>query len=115
MTGLICENCGFDNDTAAKYCQNCGSFLKPQKSFKKFIESLNFGSIAGAGAGAKGTSIAPLVGIDLDNKNSQNKDVMSKKVKKSYSLKDGSWYCPYCGKKNKQTRFLCEECLREKP
>ena len=92
----------------AKYCQNCGSFLKSKKSFKKFIESLNFGSIAGAGA--KGTSIAPLAGIDLDNK-----DVTSKKVKKSYSLEDGSWYCPYCGKKNKETQFLCEECLREKP
>lgn len=113
MIGLICEKCGFDNDTLAKYCQNCGSSLKSKKSLKKFIESLDFGSIAGSGA--KGTSIAPLVGIDLDNKNSQSKDVMSKKVKKSYSLEDGSWYCPYCGKKNKQTIFLCEECLREKP
>ena len=113
MTGLICENCGFDNDTVAKYCQNCGSFLKPQKSFKKFIKSLNFGSIAGAGA--KGTSIAPLSGIDLDNKNRKNEDATTERVKKSYSLEDGSWYCPYCGEKNNQTQFLCRDCLREKP
>ena len=31
MIGLICEKCGFDNDTVAKYCQNCGSSLKSKK------------------------------------------------------------------------------------
>lgn len=114
MSSVICKKCGFDNDTAAKYCQKCGSFLTQKKSLKKFIESLNFGSIAGAGA--KGTSIAPLVGIDLDNKNRQNEGVRNERVNKSYSLEDGSWYCPYCGKKNnKQSEFFCGDCLREKP
>lgn len=114
MSGLICEKCGFDNDTIAKYCQKCGSFLKPKKSFRKFIESLNFGSVAGAGA--KGTSIAPLVGIEIDKNNRQNEGATNERVKKSYSLEDGSWYCPYCGKKNnKQAEFSCGDCLREKP
>mgnify|MGYP001425818139 FL=1 len=65
--------------------------------------------------GSKGTSIAPLFGIDLDKKNMQDKGETNKRVKKSYSLKDGSWYCPYCGNKNKVTQFFCVDCLREKP
>lgn len=111
MSDIICESCGFENDREAKYCQGCGSFLTEKKSLKKIIKSLNFGSIAGAGA--KGTSIAPLAGIDLDNK---NKDSDSKeRVCKSYSLKDGTWYCPYCGKNNRQVEYSCGDCLREKP
>ena len=113
MSYIICKQCGFDNDLLAKYCQNCGSMLEKQNGFKEFIKSINFGSIAGMGS--KGTSIAPLFGIDLDKKNMQDKGETNKRVKKSYSLKDGSWYCPYCGHKNKLTQFFCVDCLREKP
>lgn len=114
MTNLICKECGFENDTAAKYCQKCGSHLIQKKSLKKLVKSFNFGSVAGAGA--KGTSIAPLAGMDIDNNNRQSEGTMGQKVRKSYSLEDGSWYCPYCGKKNnKQSEFFCSDCLREKP
>lgn len=113
MDDLTCKECGFDNDNAAKYCQKCGSFLNHKKSFKKFIESLNFGSIAGTGA--KGTSIALLAGMDADNKNRQNEYETNERVKKSYSLEYGSWYCPYCGNKNERVRTLCGDCLRERP
>lgn len=87
MRYIICKECGFDNDEAAKYCQRCGSHLTQKKNFKKFIESLNFGSVAGAGA--KGTSIAPIAGMKIDN-NSDNRDAMVERVRKSYSLEDGS-------------------------
>ena len=114
MMDVICKECGFSNDPVARYCQKCGSFLTPKKSLKKFVESLNFGSVAGAGA--KGTSIAPLAGIEIDNNNRQNEGANNTRVNKSYSLEDGSWYCPYCGNKNnKQAEFSCADCLREKP
>ncbi|KHS58443.1 hypothetical protein QX51_02795 [Terrisporobacter othiniensis] len=114
MSDRICKECGFDNDSVSKYCQKCGSFLTQKKSLKKFVESLNFGSIAGAGA--KGTSMAPLAGIELDKNNRENECSTNERVRKSYYLEDGSWYCPYCGKKNnKQAEFFCGDCLREKP
>lgn len=113
MDNLSCKECNFDNDNVARYCQNCGSFLGEKKSFKNIIKSFNFGSIAGSGA--KGTSIAPLAGMDIDNKNKQNEGVGKEKVSKSHSLEDGSWYCPYCGKKNKRGQYSCGECFREKP
>ena len=114
MVDIICKECGFDNDNVAKYCQKCGSHLKPKKSLKKIMESLNFGSISGSGA--KGVSIAPLVGIDIDKNNREYEYATGKRVRKHYSLEDGSWYCPYCGNKNnKQVEFFCAECLRERP
>ena len=114
MSDITCKECGFDNDSVSQYCQKCGSFLTQKKSLKKFVGSLNFGSIAGAGA--KGTSMAPLAGIELDKNNRENECSTTERVRKSYSLEDGSWYCPYCGKKNnKQAEFFCSDCLREKP
>ncbi|MGL5314604.1 MAG: hypothetical protein ACRC92_15240 [Peptostreptococcaceae bacterium] len=113
ISSTICKQCNFENDVAAIYCQKCGSFLEPQKGFKKLVKSLNFGSIAGMGA--KGTSIAPLAGMDIDNKSLQREGNTSERVSKSYSLEDGSWYCPYCGKKNTRGQFLCGDCLRQKP
>jgi len=106
----FCTNCSFDNSNAASYCQNCGSKLKKARSLKQFIKSINWGSVAGLGN--KGVSIAPLVGMESDkykNINSYNR------VNKSHSLKDGSWYCPYCGTKNTMTNFSCINCLRTKP
>lgn len=112
--GIICKECDFDNDTVARYCQKCGSYLKQKKNFKKFMESLNFGSVAGAGA--KGVSIAPLAGMEVDKNNREDEDTRCERVRKHYSLEDGSWYCPYCGKKNnKQSEFFCGDCLRERP
>ncbi|MGL6107904.1 hypothetical protein [Romboutsia sp.] len=113
MSEIICNSCGFDNDPVAKYCQKCGSLLTHKKSLNKFMKSLNFGSLAGAGS--KGTSVAPIVGIDVDNKNRENESTTNERVSKSYSLEDGSWYCPYCGKKNRQTEFSCGDCLKGKP
>ena len=90
-----CNKCGFDNDPNALYCQKCGSLLK-NKGFKNYIKSLKLGSVAGAGA--KGISIAPLAGIQLDKNTDANKNF--KRVTKQYTLEDGSWYCPYCGTRN---------------
>lgn len=114
MSEITCKECGFDNDDAAKYCQKCGSYLTPKKSFKKFMESLNFGNVAGAGA--KGTSIAPLSGLEIDKNNRKNEYSPNEKVRRRYILEDGSWYCPYCGKKNiKQSEYFCGDCLRDRP
>lgn len=53
--------------------------------------------------------------MKIDN-NSDNRDAMVERVRKSYSLEDGSWYCPYCGNKNrKENEFLCSDCLRDRP
>lgn len=93
MGDMICKFCDFNNDMQVRYCQRCGSF--------------NFGSILGSGV--RGISISPLAGMDFDNNNKQNQ---GSKVNKSYSLEDGSWFCPYCGNKNKVTEFLCSNCLR---
>lgn len=106
---IKCDNCNFENDAATKYCQNCGNLLK-QKKIIKIIKSFNFGSIAGMGS--KGVSIAPLIGMNLDkSKNIDNFD----KVKKKHSLDDGSWFCPYCGQKNKINNLFCKNCSRFKP
>ena len=105
-----CGKCFFENDNLAIYCQNCGSLLKKKINLKKFLKSLNFGSIAGTGS--KGVSIAPLVGMELDKKNNTNID---ERVTKSHCLKDGSWFCPYCGKKNVKFDFSCSNCLKSKP
>ena len=88
----------------------CGSLLKPTRNIKTLLKSLNFGNVAGSGS--KGVSIAPLVGIELDKKNNASD---RKKVTQSHSLKDGSWFCPYCGQKNKPSQITCSNCLEEKP
>lgn len=105
----VCESCKFENQEAASYCQHCGSLLKTKGNVKRFIKSLNFGSVAGSGA--KGVSVAPLTGMALDKKNNQ---VTQAKVTQSHSLEDGSWFCPYCGQKNKRVEAICSKCLREK-
>lgn len=105
-----CRICSFENDDHAFYCQNCGEALKNKFSIKRYLKSLNFGSVAGGGA--KGISVAPLVGMELD-KLKEHKEFMP--VTKSYSLEDGSWYCPYCGKRNRKMEMQCGDCLRGKP
>ncbi len=110
MEYRLCSNCNFENDTAALYCQKCGAKL-PVKQLKKFLNSLEFGSIAGAGQ--KGTSIAPLVGMTIDKNNSASTSTAI--VRTRYTLEDGMWYCPYCGKKNRQTDIQCLACNKPRP
>ena len=110
MKEKICEKCGFVNDVNAFYCQKCGSHLS-NKSIKNFVKSLKLGSVAGGGA--KGVSIAPIAGMEVDKMSGSAQSF--KPVRKSYSLEDGSWYCPYCGKKNKEHDMECGDCEKTKP
>lgn len=106
----ICKKCGFTNDTNAFYCQKCGTHLS-NKGIKNFVKSLKLGSVAGGGA--KGVSIAPIAGMEVDKMSGSAQSFKS--VRKSYSLEDGSWYCPYCGKKNKEHAVECGDCGKAKP
>lgn len=106
---IVCNNCNFENDKSAKYCQNCGHLLN-HKNITRLLKSFDLGIISGTGS--KGVSIAPLIGISLD----KNKDIDNyEKVKKKHSLKDGSWFCPYCGEKNKINNLFCKNCSKFKP
>lgn len=109
MKEVSCKKCKFLNDQNALYCQNCGSLLK-NKSLKKFIKSFNFNNVAGLGQ--KGVSIAPLAGM---KKSPNLNDNHVKLVKKSHSLEDGTWFCPYCGNRNKTINYECSNCLKPKP
>ncbi len=111
MDSNNCKNCSFDNDTNAIFCQNCGQKLASKKTVKDLVKDLKLGSLAGLGS--KGVSVAPIVGIDMDSKNTSKKDIPL--VKKRHILEDGSWYCPYCGMKNKKQNSYCNDCAMDRP
>ncbi len=111
MNNKLCENCNYENDQVSSYCQKCGNPLK-KNNLKSFLNSLEFGSIAGTGQ--KGVSSAPLAGMHLDKENRKSTKSFSV-VKNHYLLEDGSWYCPYCGQHNKQIDFHCYSCFKPRP
>lgn len=107
---LQCNRCGFENDIGTRYCQGCGSRIKPKNNVKTFIgklSTLNFDSLAGAGS--KGVSFAPLLTKDLLG--TEQRGIKSK-VKVVFK-EDKSWFCPDCGHKNKPHSLFCQQCGRE--
>ena len=103
----ICKNCNYKNKEYNKYCQQCGNHLQGDKfSFQKLVSSFDFGNVAGAGM--KGTSIAPLTSLGQKERKLAGKP--NQEVIKRLILEDGKWFCPQCGQKNIQYDFQCTNC-----
>lgn len=105
----VCTKCNFKNPQGSIYCQHCGNKLKKKAFFS--TDANQSKKIFFAGMGNKGSSIAPLGGMAIQNQAKQFSDYKQKKSFpkiKIIPLEDGSWYCPLCGDKNKE-RF-CKGC-----
>lgn len=106
---IICKKCEFENLEGTKYCQKCGSKLKESAKLFDFKNTKFL-----AGAGAKGSSIAPLAMMSVTNGTSDLGPVTSvKNVVKVLPLEDGRWYCPDCGELNPPHTFSCKGCGRD--
>lgn len=106
---IQCKKCKFENYDKTRYCQQCGEALHKSHSLKVLVKSFNIGSIAGIGA--KGVSIAPISAM----KNEQAKRPISSENSRNdkiqvIPLKDGTWFCPYCGNHNQQYELFCKNC-----
>lgn len=103
----LCSKCSFNNQNPARYCQHCGTLLAETKlSFRDRIRNRKNRDEE------RVVSVVPLTSLEFDK--SQNRNTRSK-VTQSHTLEDGSWFCPYCGQKNKVYQFTCSRCLEEKP
>lgn len=108
---MKCSNCTFDNVDGTRYCQRCGTKLKIR------VPLFDFGwknSRYSAGAGQKGSSMAPLGAMAVEKQaNSLGNVKNSKNLVKVHPLKDGSWYCPDCGELNAKYTLNCKGCGRD--
>ncbi len=99
----ICSECNFTNQDQAQYCQHCGALLKETKrSIKTFIKSFV------KGKKEEDVLAKAIIGLNLDGSSYS-------KVTQSHTLEDGSWFCPYCGQKNKAFQFTCSKCIEQRP
>ena len=108
MDSKICGQCGSENSPSRSYCWKCGNSLAKTRSFKKFIKSFRFDTIAGLNL--KNTNFFPLAtakGL------SQQNTVDNRYDSSIIYLEDSSWYCPFCGKHNKPHAPFCAVCGRE--
>lgn len=107
---MKCQTCGAENSEGTHYCQNCGGKLKVKVSGRFSWEH----GTAFAGLGHKGSSIAPLGAMAIEN---QGKDLgkitVRKNLVKVCPRKDGSWYCPDCGELNEKYKNFCRNCGRD--
>lgn len=103
----ICSKCSFNNQDPARYCQHCGTLLvEGKRSLRDRIKNRKYRSEE------KGISVVPLASLEFDKNPNRN---TRSKVTQGHSLEDGSWFCPYCGQKNKVYQFSCSKCLEERP
>ena len=103
---MKCKKCGFENLDGTRYCQRCGQAQK--------VKAPLFGDNVGfiAGAGSKGTSIAPLVAVQSSGKTQEGNKVGARV--KVNPMEDGRWYCPDCGEVNEKISKICKGCGRDK-
>ena len=104
----LCQKCGFENYPHTKYCQKCGSSivtLTKDKFFHFFLGGI-------ARICNPSYTIAPLIGLQLDNTNQISNSPSYKNVP-VVPLEDGSWYCPDCGEHNNKNRYICYGCGRD--
>lgn len=107
---MECNICGMENLDGTHYCQGCGCKLKkktfggfPWKSAKAFT-----------GLGHKGSSIAPLGAMAIENQSKElGKVTVHKTLVKVCPREDGTWYCPDCGELNGQYKNFCKNCGRD--
>lgn len=66
-----------------------------------------------AGAGQKGTSLAPLGAMAIEEQAKELGPVTThKSFVKVCPMVDGTWYCPDCGELNKKGSNFCKGCER---
>nr|WP_302598952.1 zinc ribbon domain-containing protein [uncultured Cellulosilyticum sp.] len=102
----LCSKCNFNNQDPARYCQHCGALLETKRSLMDRIRNRKFRSED------KNVSAIPVTGLEFVKNQDRN---TRSKVTQGHSLEDGSWFCPYCGQKNKVYQFTCSSCLEERP
>lgn len=107
---IICKNCGVENLDGTRFCQGCGRPLIPARHLFK---NGNFKFLAGAGT--KGSSIAPLVALSTERQAKELGGVLPRRkhMVKVVPLQNGSWYCPDCGQLNLPHALFCNSCGRD--
>ena len=100
-----CNVCGMENEPNVRYCQGCGTRMKLRGDF---FRTLHFDSLAGAGA--KGSSLAPLFTSDVLGEEPSDPPRPGARVK---PLADRSWFCPDCGFHNGPDSLFCRGCGRD--
>lgn len=108
---LKCQHCAYLNPDGSLYCQKCGTPLKSQFTI---LPRRNENTVYVAGAGARGVSIAPLLGREVQR---QAAELVPDKAAGHPYIRieadaDGSWYCPLCGDHNRAN--ICKGCGFEK-
>ncbi len=104
-----CKNCNFENLYGTKYCQKCGEKLKISNKIFYFQNGKFL-----AGAGTRGSSLAPLAMMSTQNTASTLGPVTTtSNLVKVVPLEDSSWYCPDCGEHNIPHSFYCKGCGRD--
>ncbi len=107
---MKCKICKAENLPGTHYCQNCGGKLKVKNSGGLLWEK----GKAFAGLGHKGSSIAPLGAMAVENQGKEFGEMTFRKnLVKVCPKKDGSWYCPDCGELNEQYKNFCKNCGRD--
>lgn len=104
---IICGKCDFKNPGGSIYCQHCGEKLRVKRIFFKKDKS----NVFLAGSGTKGSSLAPLAGMSIQNRAAEF-CANPKKVFPAIQITpstEGIWFCPLCGDKNTKTDF-CKGC-----
>ena len=106
---MKCKHCEFDNLDGTKYCQRCGKKLSNHLIDSKWNKTKYL-----AGTGHKGSSLAPLGGMAIENQaKSLGGIITHKHLTKVCPLEDGSWYCPDCGEPNPKHSTFCKGCGRD--
>lgn len=106
---MKCKNCGVQNLDGTNYCQNCGSKLKLKSSGSTWGNFKIF-----AGLGHKGSSIAPLAAMSIENQGkSMGEAVVHRNLVKVCPLRNGQWYRPDCGELNEKYTSFCKSCGRD--
>lgn len=104
---MSCSKCGFACPPQAAYCQKCGGKLKQS--------GLSWSSTKSwAGVGTRGTSIAPLVSLSVENQAKKQRPADTAKALAPVLQPTGAhWYCPSCGEPTQQGASFCKGCGRD--
>lgn len=106
---MKCAKCNSDNLAGTKYCQKCGGKVKEASLFTSWKETKFL-----AGMGAKGSSLAPLGAMAVEEQSKELGSVTTHKtLVKVLPLDDGRWYCPDCGELNDKRILSCKGCGRD--
>lgn len=106
---MKCKYCEFENLDGTNYCQRCGKKLTRSLGHSKWKKQKYL-----AGNGTRGSSLAPLGGIAIENQAKSLGGILTHKhLVKVSPLENGSWYCPDCGELNAKYSRFCKGCGRD--